>query len=95
MGKKKQSYAPEFKRKAVERALRDDRPIAEVARELGIKPHRLYQWRAEFLAKEDVEPLPDETPQQELARLKRDLKRVRQERDILKKAVVFFAQHPE
>lgn len=93
MGRKNQVYAPEFKQAAVERALREDRSIAEIARELGIKPHRLYQWRSEFLAREDVEPLPEETPQQEVARLKRDLERVRQERDILKKAVAFFAQH--
>ena len=91
-----QSYSKEFKKQAVQRALLEDRPMAEIARELGIKPHRLYQWRSEYLAETaESEPLPNETPEQELARLRRDMERLRQERDILKKAVEFFARNPQ
>lgn len=89
-----QTYTREFKQQAVQRALLEDRPMAEIARELGIKPHRLYQWRSEYLAESESEPLPNETPEQEIARLRRDLERTRQERDILKKAVEFFARNP-
>ena len=92
---RKNLYAPEFKQEAVRRALVEDRPIAEIARELGIKPHRLYQWRAEYLAKTPTEEMPPAMSQeQELERLRAELKRVRQERDFLKKAAAFFAQNP-
>jgi transposase len=91
-----QSFAKEFKQEAVLRALSEDRPIAEIARELGIKPHRLYQWRSEFLAKHpDRLAVPAETPEQEVTRLRREVDRLRQERDILNKAVAFFAQNPQ
>lgn len=90
-----QVYAPEFKQQAVQRALSEDRPIAEIARELGIKPHRLYQWRAEYLARPEAKPVGAESAEQEVTRLRRDVERLRQERDILKKAVQFFARSPE
>ncbi len=88
------TYSREFKREAVQRALAEDRPIAEIARELGIKPHRLYQWRSEYLASSEAVPVVGESPEQELARLRREVERLRQEREILKKAVEFFARDP-
>lgn len=89
------TYTKEFKAEAVRRALSEDRPIAEVARDLGIKPHRLYQWRSEYLADPNRVELPGETAEQELVRLRREVERLRQEREILKKAVAFFAQPPQ
>ena len=88
-------YTKEFKEQAVERVLEaPDRPIAEIAEELGVKPGRLYQWRSEYLALGEVK-VKGETPQQELERLRKELARVRQERDFLKKAAAFFARNPE
>lgn len=88
-------YAREFKLRAVQRALEEERPMAEIARELGIKPARLYRWKAEYLASAEPDTLPRETPEEEIRRLRRELERVRQERDFLKIAVGFFAQNPE
>lgn len=89
-------FTKEFKRQAVERVLESpDRPIAEIAAELDVKPKRLYQWRSEYLERGEVPPNPGETPQQELERLRKELVRVRQERDFLKKAAAFFARNPE
>ncbi len=93
--KERRKFSPEFKLEAVQRALVADRSIAEVARDLGIKPHRLYQWRSEYLAQPGAAAAPKESPDQEVVRLRRELERVRQERDFLKKAVGFFAQNPE
>lgn len=88
-------YTREFKLQAVQRVLEGDRPAAEVARELGVKPNMLYRWRADYLASAEPETLPREKPEEEIRRLRRELERVRQERDFLKKAVGFFAQNPE
>lgn len=96
MGRKKsKTYTPEFKQSAVLRALTEDCPIAEVARDLGIKPHRLYQWRSEYLAREGPDALPPAlNPDLEIERLRSENARLRQERDFLKKAAAFFAQNP-
>jgi transposase-like protein len=55
----------------------------------------LSGWKADYLASPQPGPLPKETAEQELKRLRRDVERLRQERDFLKKAVGFFAQNPE
>lgn len=95
MGAGRQQFTREFKLQAVQRVLEGDRPAAEIARELGIRAKRLYRWKADYLAQAEPDELPRETPDQEIKRLRRELERVRQERDFLKKAVGFFAQHPE
>lgn len=88
-------FTKEFKLQAVQRVLEEDRPLSEVARELGISPGLLSNWKSTYLATAEPDTLPRETPEQEVKRLRRELERVRQERDFLKKAVGFFAQHPE
>jgi transposase len=80
---------------AVQRVIEEDRSIAEVARELGISPNALQRWKQEYLLQEHPGPLPKETAEQELRRLRRDNERLRQERDFLKEAVGFFAHDPE
>lgn len=88
-------YSKEFKREAVRRVLLEEhKPIVEIARELGIKPGRLYQWRAQYLLETEPEDRPAESLEQEVERLRRELGRVREEREILKKAVEFFAREP-
>ena len=88
-------YTQEFKRAAVQRVLVEETSVAEIARDLGIKPNRLYQWRYQYLLESEGEAPAGETPEQELVRLRAELKRVKEEREILKKAVTFFAQNPE
>jgi len=88
-------FTKEFKRNAVQRALVEETSIADIARDVGIKPGLLYQWRSEHLLQSEGEVPPGETQEQKVARLEAEVHRLRQEREILKKAVTFFAQNPE
>lgn len=89
-------YTKQFKLQAVQMALEEERPVTEVARELGVPVNLLYRWKADYLATPDPQgPAAKESPDQEIRRLRRENERLRQERDFLKKAVGFFSQNPE
>jgi len=93
MHKVQKTYTPEFKREAVRLAQTSGKPIAQVARELGISDSSIHQWRKE-LAEHGSEAFPGSGHQtaleEENRRLKRELERTRQEREILKKTVAIF-----
>ena len=91
----RRQFPKEFKLKAIQRVIEEDRPLAEVARELGISAGLLSTWKAAYLLAPSDGPLPKETAEQEVKRLRREVERLRQERDFLKKAVGFFSQNPE
>jgi transposase len=91
----KRRFSREFKLQAVQRVIEEDRPLSEVAGELGIVPSLLSSWKAAYLAAPEPGKLPKETQDQEVHRLRRENERLRQERDFLKKAVGFFSQNPE
>ncbi len=88
-------YTVEFKLEAVRLAEAQGVPVAAVARQLGINPNLLYRWRQEF-AERGQEAFPGQGQligsEKEVQQLRRELARVREERDILKKAVAFFAK---
>jgi transposase len=90
----KRTYTQEFKREAVRLAQTSWKPITQVARELGISDTSIHPWRKE-LAEHGSEAFPGSGHQtaldEENRRLKRDLERIRQERDILKKTVSIFS----
>ena len=94
MGQRRK-FSREFRLEAVRRVVEEDRPLSEVARELGLSPGLLSHWKADYLISEKPQLLPHETPEQEVRRLRHELERVRQERDFLKKAAAFFARQPE
>ena len=90
-------YSREFKLEAIRLASKPDQSIPKVARDLGISDSSLYGWiRQEKEAGERAFPgngkqnLTEE--QAEIKRLRRELEIARQERDVLKKAVAFFAK---
>ena len=87
-------FTPEFTRQAVQLLNVGQRPAAEIARELGIPRHRLDKWQKEVAAHGGAFPGSGRRakPAAELARLKRKLARVTEERDTVKKAAVFFAR---
>lgn len=95
MKRKNRSYAREFKVEAVRLAAESERSAAAVARDLGIPPNNLYKWRQE-LASEGGEAFPGHgkvrDSEEEVRHLRRELDKVRQERDILKKALLFFTK---
>ena len=84
-------YPEEFKIEAVRQIVERGHPVAEVSSRLGVSQHSLYQWIKErqLPAGQRQEQL---SQAEELRRLKAELKRVTEERDILKKAAAYFAK---
>ncbi|MDQ0134140.1 transposase [Neorhizobium galegae] len=83
----KSNFSEEFKRDAVRQITERGYPVSEVSQRLGVSQHSLYEWKKTFAASnakgnDEVE---------EIRRLKKELARVTEERDILKKAAVLIA----
>ncbi len=96
--KDRKRYSREFKIEAVRMANESGKPVAEVARELEISVHHLYRWQLEDKKKgQEAFPgygktSPQPNNQDELSRLRREVAILREERDILKKSLIFFAR---
>jgi len=94
--KKRGKYPIEFKLEAIRLLKEGEKPASELARQLGIRRTLLYRWRDQF--NENRENAfkgagrPKATKMSELSRLKHELKEVKEERDILKKAAAYFAK---
>lgn len=95
--KDRKRYSKEFKLEAVRRSYDSGKPVTEVARELDISVHHLYRWRDQ-VHKDGMDVFPSHHGQKspdpeknELNRLRRENAQLREERDILKKSLVFFA----
>jgi len=84
-------YADEFKIEAVRLVTERGFKVAEVADRLGITTHSLYAWRRKF-GKPDVIQRAELDQSADIRRLKSELRRVTEERDILKKAAAYFAE---
>ena len=88
MAGKRKVYAPEFKLAAVKMITEQKLSVAEVARRLGVTENRLHDWKKAVL-KKGADAFPGSghlTPaEEELRRLRADVKRQEMERDILKK----------
>jgi len=94
MGKERRQYDRAFKMEAVRQVTEEGRPLAAVARELGVNENSLYRWKKQLSdhgneAFVGTGNLPPE--QAELRRLRRELADVTEERDILKKAIAVFS----
>ena len=88
MGTKRRRFSDEFKREAVRLAFEGSRPVVEVARELEVRPDQLRRWRRKLQGVDLTAPSETE---QENRRLRRQLRRTEEERDILKKALAIFS----
>jgi transposase len=84
-------YTEEFKVEAVKQVSERGHPVAEVASRLGVTTHSLYQWVKKYNVSAPERAVAQDQ-QAELRRLKAELKRVTEERDILKKAAAYFAK---
>ena len=80
---------PEFREEAVRVALSSNQPRKIVAADFGVSVGSLNRWISQYREQEAVEPNDD--TQKELARLRREVRDLREERDILKKAARYFA----
>lgn len=94
--RKRKTYDKEFKLDAVRLIVEQGRSVASVARDLGVNENSLHHWKKKY-AEDGKEAFPGhgelKPEDEELRRLKRELQIAREERDILKKAIAFFAKH--
>ena len=88
--RKRRRHSEEFKREAVKLVFEQQLSVAEAARNLGIHANLLRSWKRRFEA-ENEETSVTEDERLEIARLQAENRRLRMERDILKKATAFFA----
>jgi transposase len=95
MGEERRHFTREFKRDAVRLVTEKGMLVGKVARELDIHPNLLHLWRREFLGKGEKAFVGKGRVTLEEAgikRLRRELEKVREERDILKKALAVFSK---
>jgi transposase len=93
--RERKRYTSEFKREAVRLMESSQKPSSAIARELGVRRNQLYKWKEELSkhgAKAFGGPGRRSEAGDEVARLKRELDQVKEERDILKKAAAYFAK---
>jgi transposase len=93
----RRQFTDAFKSEAVRLTRESDRPVAQVARELGISDNVLYRWRSEQQQIESQGRTRQavRAEQDELARLTRENEMLRKERDFLKRAAAFFARESQ
>jgi transposase len=87
----RRGYPPEFKAEAVQLYRSSDRSIKEIASELGVAPESLRRWNAQQHIDAGKRKGLTTDDREELTRLRRENRRLKMERDILKKAAAFFA----
>lgn len=93
MAKNQRSYTDEFRREAVRLMESSGKPVAQIARDLGVNDNVLYRWRRRY-GKRSVQAQQERANgvdvgmlEAELRRMRHELEVVKQERDILKKAI--------
>ena len=84
-------YPDEFKIEAVKQVTERGHAVVDVAKRLGVSQHSLYQWIKQF-GVPAAQRAEARGQQEEIRRLKSELRRVTEERDILKKAAAYFAK---
>jgi len=95
-GARRERYSLQFKREAVRLLELGEQSAAEIARSLGIRRNMLYKWREQLAVSEAAvvrrAGRPRKEEESEVSRLKRELAKMTEERDILKKAAAYFAK---
>ena len=92
----KKSFSPEFKDEVVKMVIETSRPIARVAKELGINEGTLGNWVGIYRREHAGEEPPLTVSERaRLRELERENARLRMERDLLKRAAAFFAKETE
>ena len=96
--KKYQSYSREFKLEAIRLSEESDKPVTQVARELGLRVKQIYKWKKQVEEKQsDAFPYKrGQSPADkdaEISSLKKALAASQEENEFLKKTAVFFAKN--
>lgn len=87
----KKRYTREFKESSVKLALESDQTVAQTAIDLGISRPTLAAWVSKYSSKKKVSSDAGSSVEEELRELRKENARLKQERDILKKAAAYFA----
>ena len=95
----RRQYSREFKMEAVGLVLQGNKPATEIAAELGVGESLLYRWKRDYLAAKD-KAFPgtghlQNTEDERVRALERELRDIKEERDILKKVVRIFSKDPK
>ena len=85
-------YTEEFKSEAIKQVTERGYKVQEVCKRLGISSKSLYLWLRQAKGRNGKQAQGSDELKQEIVRLKSELKRVEEERDILKKAAAYFAK---
>ena len=95
MAQKYRKFSPEFRNEAVRLVIDSSRPIAQVARELGVNEGTLGNWVTVYRS-EHADDEPPLTPAEriQLAEAQREVRELRMENEFLKKAAAYFARDP-
>ena len=89
--KKEKPYPSEFKESAVKLAIESSNAIVQTAKELGINVNTLHTWIRQYSKPKEAN-MREINNLDEIKQLKKELVRVTQERDLLKKAAAYFAK---
>jgi len=92
---KRKKYTEEFKRDVLKMASQPEVSVAQLERDLGITKGLIYKWRERHQVNEgsgELKPSEERAAAAEIRRLQRELAIMRQERDILKKAIQVFSR---
>ena len=93
MPRPKKSYSPEYREEAAKLVIETSRPIAQVAKELGVQEGTLGSWVARYRRDHaGDEPELNITERARLRELERETRELRMENEFLKKAAAYFAK---
>ena len=92
MSEIRRRYDPEFKAGAVRIVLETGKPIAQVARDLGVHPGTLGNWVKKEHLEGEANGQLDKDSMAELVRLRKEVAELRMERDVLKRSVVLWVK---
>jgi transposase-like protein len=89
--RKAKSYTLEFKQSSAKLAATSEQPISQTAKDLGVKASTLHGWVNMYHPKTTIKEVAGNNLEEEVKKLRKENARLRQEREILKKAAAYFA----